>query len=153
MQVPEFLISRTERQLDMLFAAARKLPEDKLDWQPAPGARSALSQLQEIATSVDAFWEAHAKREIVWSEESMAKWQAERSKLTNLDELEAKTRESHARLFDFICTVTPQQLREEVKMPFPGQFDLAYILTYYFYNAAYHEGQINYIASILAPTS
>lgn len=151
MEISDYLISRIQKQLDMLFAAARRLPADKLDWKPAPGARSAIDQLQEIATSVDTFWDAHAERKMVWSDETMAKWQAERSKLTTLDELEAKTRESHERLFDFIRTVTPDQMSEPVEMPFPEPFDLAYVLTYYFYNAAYHEGQINYIGSLLKP--
>ena len=149
MDLADFLIARTQREVDALFEAARRLPVDKLDWKPAPGARSALDQLQEVATSVDAFWDALAQRKIAFSPEMMAAWNAERMKLTDLDVLEAKARESYERVYGFIRSVRPEDWSAKVEMPFPGEFDLAYIVSYYLWNGAYHEGQINYIANLL----
>ncbi|MEA2553574.1 MAG: hypothetical protein QOJ65_1750, partial [Fimbriimonadaceae bacterium] len=40
MTATELLIHLTEKEIDSLFQAARRLPADKLDWKPAPDARS-----------------------------------------------------------------------------------------------------------------
>jgi len=145
----ELIIRLTEREIDSLFKAARALPADKLDWKPAPGARSALDQLQEIATSYDTFQSAHKERRVEWSEEMFAKWIAERSKITDLDELEKRTREGYRSALADLQASNPDDLVLPVEMPFPGDFTLVDIYTYYYWNAAYHEGQIRYIASLL----
>lgn len=149
MDLPEFLVSRIRIRLDGLFAAARRLPADRLDWRPGPRSRSALDQLQEVATVVDAFWDAHAARRIEFDEAKMAAWTAARERLTDLDALERHAKASYERLYAFIAAVEPEEWRDKVEMPFPGEFDLAYILNYYAWNAAYHEGQINLIATLL----
>jgi hypothetical protein len=138
-----------ERQLDSLFRAARTLPADKLDWKPAPGSRSALDQLQEVATSPDQFRAAHAERKMEWSEEKFVQWMAERGELTDLDQLERHAKESHARLFAEIRAMSEEDLELPVQMPFPGEWKVADIFAYYHYNASYHEGQITYIRTLL----
>lgn len=140
----------TERQLDTLFRDARALPADRLDWKPTPESRSALNQLQEVATSADIFRAALKERKIVWSDEMFSAWLQERAKYTDLDTLEKVAREGHARLYEDILNLTEDELDEPFDMPFPGEWKLADVLTYYHYNASYHDGQINFIGTLLA---
>jgi uncharacterized damage-inducible protein DinB len=138
-----------ERQLDTLFRDARAIPADKLDWKPTPESRSALDQLQEVATASDTFWDGLMARKIRWEEDVYIKWVAERSHLTTIDALEAHSRASHARLYEYILSLSDEQLEEPFEMPFPGEWKLADVLTYYHYNASYHNGQITYIGTLL----
>jgi len=146
----ELITRQTEKQIDSLFRAARALPADKLDWKPAPGARSALDQLQEIATSYDQFQCAHKERKVEWDGEKFAAWMAERAKITDLDELERLTREGYGKMLADLQGTDPANLTAPVQMPFPGDFSLADIFCYYYWNASYHEGQIYYIGTLLA---
>lgn len=145
----ELIVRLTEKQIASLFKAARALPADKLDWKPAPGARSALDQLQEIATSYNQFKGAHLERRVEWSQEMLGKWMAERAQYTDLDVLEEMTREGFGKMLADLRALDPEDLTLPVSMPFPGEFNLADIYTYYYWNATYHEGQINYIASLI----
>jgi hypothetical protein len=149
MNALELLVHLTNRQIDSVFRAARALPADKLDWKPAPGARSALDQLQEIATASDRFFAIYTERKMEWSDEKFAEWMAERQQITSIDELERICKEQTKRLTDYILTVPESELTAPVELPFPGPFNMADVLSYQYWNASYHEGQINYIATLL----
>jgi uncharacterized damage-inducible protein DinB len=139
----------TEKQIDRLFEIAHKFPADKLDWKPDDNTRSALDQLQEVATALPKFLPGIKARKIEFDPAEFAKWVEERSKITSLDELERLTRESTKELLDYIRTVPESDLDTKVDMPFPGEFKVADLLSYTLWNASYHEGQINYISFML----
>lgn len=145
----EFLIDNTQKRLDSLFEVARTLPADKLDWKASPESRSALDQLQEVATCVDEFWAAHTERKVEWDPAKFTAWQERRGKLTSVDELQAAANESHARLFEAMRGMTDEYLELPVQMPFPRPFTVLDILAYYSWNASYHEGQITFIKTLL----
>jgi uncharacterized damage-inducible protein DinB len=149
MNAQELLVKLTEKQIDRIFRIARTLPEDKLDWSPAPGARSALCQLQEVATALPEFWAAFSERKLDWNQEKMTAWLEERKKITSIDELEKVAKENTAKLLELIRNTPEGELSAPVQMPFPGDFDLAEILAYHYWNASYHEGQIMYISSLI----
>ena len=148
MKTIEFLTYLTEHQIDGLFEAARALPADKLAWKPAPGARSALDQLQEVATAPAWFTDTHKKRKMEFDMEAFQKWREERSKITDIDELEKLCRANMRTYLDSIKDLDEAELGDKYEMPFPGEFKLADILTYHFWNISYHEGQINYIQTL-----
>lgn len=148
MDARDLICRQNERQIDSLFRAARALRTEKLTWKPAPGARSALDQLQEIATSYTEFADAYRKRKVEWNPKEFARWMQERSQYTDLDELERMTREGNAKLAEEIRATDLADLSLPVEMPFPGDFTVADIFSYYSWNAAYHEGQIYYIGSL-----
>ena len=150
MNAIELLTYLTENQVSSLFRAARSLPADKLDWKPAPGARSALDQVQEAATAIDAFWDVYATGKVEWDSEKHAAWNAEKEKFTDLDALEAECKRTTQRLVDHMNTVKAGDLMNSVSLPFPGDHRVADILAYHYWNLAYHEGQIYYIGSLLA---
>ncbi len=147
------LVYLTERKIGDLFQAARNLPADKLDWSPAPGARSALDQLQEVATALAMHWDLYQTRKLEWSEDKMREWQEMRRQIRDLDALEARCREETARLLEFIENFPEDQLEALVDLPFPGEWKMADIFYYHLWNMGYHEGQINYIGSLLAAES
>ena len=149
MNAQELLIHLTNKQVEGLFKAARALPADKLDWKPAPGARSALDQLQEIATALPQFWPMYTERKMAWDDAKFAKWMEDRAKITSLDELERLTKESTKELADYIRAFPDAEWTAPVELPFPGEFNMADILSYHYWNCSYHEGQINYIGTLL----
>ena len=145
----QLLIHLTNNQVADLFKVARSLPQDKLDWKPAPGARSALDQLQEVATALDFFLEGMKQREVKWDEETGQRWEEERAKLTTLDELEAATLRTTKLLTDYLATLTDDELDEKVIVPFPIEMNLGENMAYHYWNMSYHQGQIYYIKSML----
>jgi hypothetical protein len=62
--------------------------------------------------------------------------------------LQPLLQESAALAATTIRTVTADDLKVEVQMPW-GPFSLAEVIAYPYWNMKYHEGQINYIASML----
>lgn len=146
----ELLCRLTHSQVDRLFAAAKSIPADKLDWKPGPGARSALDQIQEVATAVDQFWSVFLDKRVDWSPEKFQKWMEERAQITCLEQAEAVCREQTKRLTEFVMALPESALDDPVETPVPGFDRYADVLAYHLWNAGYHEGQINYIASLLA---
>jgi len=148
MDAYEFLSSQTTRQIDKLFAAARALPEERLNWKPSENSRSAVDMLQEVATALGRFADAWNRRKIEWDQEKFMSWQQERAKLTSLDELEARTRQETEDFLQTIKSIDASQWTEAVEMPFPGEFTVADVLSYHLWNMSYHEGQIYYIGTL-----
>jgi len=149
MKAVEFLIHQTESQIDKLFAAARAIPADKLDWEASSESRSVRCQLQEVATAVEQFWSMYADRKLVWSPEMTAKWLEDRKSLVELDDLEASTRAQFAKLTEFAQALNDDDLHAIIESPMPTPWTMADILTYPLWNMAYHEGQINFIGNLL----
>lgn len=146
----ELIAFQTRKQLDRLFEAVHAIPADKLEWQPAPGSRSVLDQLQEVATVFDGLAEAVSKRKLEMAPEAFEEWLKARKQFTDVAELEKKTREGTEKLIEFTLTVGPEELQDTVEMPWPGDFRVADLLNYHNWNMAYHEGQINYIGTLIA---
>ena len=148
MNANELLLFLTRDQIKATFGAARELPTEKLDWKPAPGARSALDQLQEIATAIDFNWDVYINRKVEWSEEKSERWKQTRSQYTDLDQLEQMALAGADRLESLLGQLDPSDYRAPVQVPW-GEATMAECLAYHYWNSAYHHGQIVYIASLL----
>jgi hypothetical protein len=117
-------------------------------WTPAASARSALNQIAEVAVLNGNVADTILKRAfptdftmdvyITQLEELSNDWHKAKQKL------EANT----ARVVTAIETVGEHELDTEIETPF-GKLKLEQIISYPYWNTCYHEGQINYIASIL----
>ena len=145
MNAQELLIYLTEKQIGRLFDIARKFPSDKLDWKATPCNRTALDMLQEIATALQVFMPGILSRKVEFSPEVFGKWAEDRSKITNLDELERLAKEGMAELKQAIISTPEGEWSIKVDMPFPGEFNVADLLSYQYWNASYHEGQIMFL--------
>lgn len=150
MNALDLIAYSTRRQLDRFFEAFHSIPADKQDWAPSTSSRSALDQLQEIACVFEGIPDAVTKRELVMSDEDFANYMVERKKVTDPVQLEKMAREGTERLISFVQSVGEGELMDIVKMPWPGEFRVCDLLGYHSWNLAYHEGQINYIAVLLA---
>ena len=149
MTANELLIHLTRSQIKETFDAARQLPTERLNWQPAPGARSALDQLQELATALDFNWDVYTQRKVEWSQEKAERWTSYRAQFTDIDTLEKMAMTGTERLAEFLSIFDPADYSAPVEFPFPGEFNMADCLAYHYWNATYHNGQINYIASLI----
>lgn len=149
MQATDLLIRQLERELDGFLRIAGKVPADKLDWTPGEGTRSALSQMQEVATVISENWGLYETRQMVWNDEAFAAWLEKRGELTTFEAIETRLRADIQQLIDFVRTMTPEDLEADVQMPWPGEFKVCDTIYYACWNMAYHEGQIATILMLL----
>ena len=146
--VQDYLADATLKSAKDLTAAFLRIPEDKRDWSPDEKARTALDQFAECALLC-----GHTAETI--THKQMA---ADTIKNFFTDKAELKTREweqinalfqsNAAKVADAIRAVSDEDLRVEIATPW-RPMTVAQMITYPHWNMTYHEGQINYIASIL----
>ena len=144
----EYLAAVTTKQAEKLTTAFLHIPEDRRTWKPDEKARSAQNQFAECALlnnytttliethqfpmqSMDIFFHDLAAMEAL-------PW----------DQLHARLLENTAKLATAIHAVPADALENEIQLPW-GKQTLAEVLAYPNWNMTYHEGQINYIASML----
>lgn len=142
----KYLTSKENSALMDLFA---QVPEDKWDWTPGDGTRSALNQMQEFATALDIFVEGMKSKKIEFDPAVFQKWVEDRSKVRTVEELQSRLDGGTAKLYAYLDTLTEADLDEDVSMPFPGEWKVADVVTYQYWNTCYHRGQINTILQLL----
>ncbi|MCA1596930.1 MAG: DinB family protein [Chloroflexi bacterium] len=146
-ELQEFLAAATEKAAKDLQTAVTRLPAEKRSWSPAPTSRSALDQAAECAILGPGMIEIIAERK--WPNFDFAQYQQEREALAqHWEEIRRRLDEGIPRVMAAIRSVPDEDLGVTVEMPW-GVMTLAQIMSYPYWNMSYHEGQINYIASIL----
>jgi len=85
-----------------------------------------------------------------WQAGSFDKFFAEKAEAVAQDweTLHLRLQENTSRVVAAIAAVPDETLTDEIEMPWRKQ-TLAEIIAYPYWNMTYHEGQINYIASML----
>ncbi len=144
----DFLATSTIKAAVDLETAFNRLTEEKRDWQPAEGSRSALNQVAECAImnagTIDLI---HTKR--FPADFNVEQYQQQITALTgDWPTLQRLLHENAANVVDVIRTVSDEDLGIMIDMPW-GPMSLAQVISYPYWNMTYHEGQINYIASML----
>lgn len=144
----EFLAAATQKAADELAAALLRLPEDKRAWSPGGTARTALDQVAECAILNGYTTELIQAR--TWQTDAFANFPQEKADLSaqTWDALSARLQENTARVIAAIRAVPDEALPEEIALMGTTQ-TFAQILAYPYWNMIYHQGQINYIASVL----
>ena len=144
----KFLSDALPKGAKDLIVALNRLPDDKRSWTPEPCSRSAIDMVAECAILGGTI--AQILRERAFPLDfDMAKFMVEKADLQS-DEaatialLEANT----AQLVAAISSLPEDDLEEVVALPW-GEMTMMQIANYPSWNLSYHEGQINYIASIL----
>lgn len=143
----EFLANSTERGAKNLFAALIALPEEKRGWRPADTARTALELVAECAQNnaytadliENRAWNAPAHEEYLILQKQIA--------AGSLSELEALLEENTKRIATVIRATPDEAMGVTIDTPF-GAMTIAQAVSYPYWNMSYHEGQINYIASL-----
>ncbi len=143
-----FLATSIPQATADLETALMRLPEDKRHWSAGGDARTAIDMLAEVAiVNGDA-------AEMIETRKGMANFDLEglaRHKAglwADWPKLKSLLDENTARVVAAIRTVPDADLQSEIAMPW-GPMTLTQIMEYPYWNAKYHEGQINFIASML----
>jgi len=144
----EFLIRSTQNAAKKLEAAVLQLPEDRRNWSPMGNARTALNMVAECAilgaTTADMI-----RNRAFPADFDRDAFDREKQRLANdWPALQVLLHENNQKAIAEIATVPDDALWIEVAMPW-GTQTLAEIMAYPYWNMSYHEGQINYIASML----
>lgn len=145
-----FLAQATTKAAVDLQTALERLPVDKRNWNPADNSRSALNQVAECAI-MNGFIAAMMPTK-TWSQDfDFQRYQKDRDELAE-DEHRAISllQENTAKAVEQTRNVPDDDLNIEIAVPW-GTQTLAEIMAYPYWNMKYHEGQINYIASLLGP--
>ncbi len=132
-----------------LLAAFDRLPEDKRNWSPMGDARTAVDQIAEVAIQngstaeiirTGSFPENYDFSEFAQLKKTLSG--------KNLDELKEILQANSSKVVAAILEIPDEDLTIEVQMPW-GAMTMPQIMAYPYWNTIYHEGQINYIASML----
>jgi hypothetical protein len=143
----DFLANSTEQAAKNLFAALLALPEEKRGWRPADTARTALELVAECAQNnaytadliENRTWNAPIHDEYLTIQKGIA--------AKPLSELEALLQENTRRIVAVIRATPDDAMPVTLDTPF-GAMTVADSAAYPYWNMSYHEGQINYIASL-----
>jgi uncharacterized damage-inducible protein DinB len=138
----------TEKAAEDLLGALDNILPDKRDWSPGGTARTAHDQVAEVAILNGSTAELlkTKKFESNFDFEQFAKSKVELAK--DPHGMKRMLDENTAKVIKAIQEVPDSELSVVVEMPW-GPMTISQIMGYPFWNMCYHEGQINYIASIL----
>lgn len=144
----DFFVVATQKAANSLAAALLRLPEDRRGWSPESTARTALDQVAECAILNG--YTADLIRTGQWAASAFDTFPGEKSAAVALgaDRLNALLQENTQKAIDALRAVPDDALNRDVAMPWGSQ-TLAEIIAYPYWNMTYHEGQINYLASML----
>ncbi|HVT12520.1 MAG TPA: DinB family protein [Fimbriimonadaceae bacterium] len=153
MKTSEFLAQSIEKKHEQVFALARTVPVERLDWAPGGQSRSVLDQLQELGIIIR-FYVAMLREKTAPepTPEMFEEYQTDRKKLTTIDECEASAKSHTDELAALIRAYSDEDLEKRILLPFMGGMDLsmADLMMMVYWNLSYHEGQIQFILNILA---
>ncbi len=144
-----FLAQTTRKAAADLEAAVLRLPDDKRSWSPMGNARSAVNQAAECAIMNGSTADLIQQR--VWQgcNDSVTEFILKRDELAkDWNAVQALLHQNTEAIVAAIQAVPDEDLEVEVQMPW-GPMKLSQILAYPYWNMSYHEGQVNYIASML----
>lgn len=144
----EWLADATQKAYDELVVAFLRLPEDKRDWKPCDKARSAIDQIAECAIRNGYSAELIQARQ--WpnvTSDDYSKQKAE-ALAGEWESLNALFQENTHKAISAIGTVPAEALLQEIELPWTTQA-LQEAMAFPYWNMTYHQGQINYIASML----
>ena len=145
--VQEFLADATLKAATDLEAAVLRLPADKRGWSPMGEARTALDQVAECAMLNGGLADLLHTRTM----EGFDFAEYERAKTALAQDSDAAVsalRENTAKAAGAIRAVPDADLGIEISLPW-APMTLRQIIAFPSWNMAYHEGQINYLASML----
>jgi hypothetical protein len=144
-----FLSTSTAKAADNLAAALERIPDDKRAWVPMAKARTAIDQAAECALLTGSTVTLLTDQK--WPEEfDFDDYFRQKDELAaqGWDAVKALLELNTVRAVDKIASLKDEELGNEIAMPW-GLLTVAQIASYPYWNMSYHEGQINYIASML----
>jgi hypothetical protein len=145
-----FLAEVSERGAQNLAQAVDNLPADKRNWSPAATARTPAHVAAECATNNGIVAEVIATRKWVQFGDGQEAYFQRLKELAAGDwnELKELLAANTQKLVETLKSVSDEHLEIPVETPY-GTWPLKNIMSYPYWNMGYHEGQTNYVGSIL----
>ena len=146
--IQDFLAVSTLKGAADIAVALLRLPEDRRTWSPAETSRTAMDMLAECAINNGITADVIEARK--WVGEPFDVYIQKKRDLAaqGWEVIEPLLKENTDRVVAVIKSVPGEALAIEIETPY-GTGPLSGIMSYPYWNMSYHEGQINYIASIL----
>lgn len=149
----DFFVTATQKASADLAAAFLRLPEDKRGWSPGEKSRTALDQVAECAVLNG--YTADLIQTRTWQKDWFDKFFSEKADAASQDwdTLHARLQENTQRVVAAIVAVPDEALADEIALPgwtTARTMTVAEAIARSYWNMTYHEGQINYLASMLA---
>ncbi len=144
-----FLATTTQKAAADLMEAFLALPEEKRNWSPVEGARTALNLVAECALING--YTAELIQDHRWPlDDSGSDLQQKMNELMakGWDAMAALLKDNTERLAAALRAVPDEALETEITIQW-GKLPLIGYMAYPNWNLAYHLGQINYITSML----
>jgi hypothetical protein len=152
----ELIVANNLSNTGSLFRAARKVPADKLEWQPLDAGRSVLDVCQECALSPT--WPLAlfaSDKPFEMTPEIMAAFREAKAALKTLDDCEKAANENVAKLNELVSAFPDERMGDTIPMSMwpGGHMPITEALQLHNWNVSYHTGQINYIQTLYGDSS
>ena len=143
------VIAQTEWALRDYVLAVESVPADKEKWKPTPQSRHVLDLVQECGF-VNMRWAAilRAQDWVEREENDLADYNAANA---TLERAIATLRETTQEFLEVVAGVPEQSYDKVIVTPWPGPWTEVTVggaMLHAHYHLCYHEGQINYIATM-----
>lgn len=148
MNLQTFLTTSIPQSAADLETALLQLPDDKRNWSAGGDARSALDMVAEVALLNG------DTADIIATRQGMVNFdvaELNRRKAALYDDWPALQKLLHdntARVAAVVGVLCDDDFDAQIQVPW-GAMTLAQLAEYPYWNAKYHEGQINFIAALL----
>ena len=144
----EFAATQCAALKESVVEALMRIHEEKRGWAPAESSRSALDQVAEVAILNGST--ANLIKERVWPADFNFEdfFKAKATLVADWPKLKQTLDDNTQILVETIRSVKDEDLAIAIETPF-GTKTVSDMIGYPYWNMSYHEGQINYIASIL----
>ena|SRR5579862_1507319 len=144
----QFFAGLTQKAEAELVQALLRLPEERRDWSPSETARTAIDQVAECAVLNG--YTAQVLEVRAWPEEGFGTYLPIKAALAaeGTDAVLTELKRNTVRVMGAITALPDDELDREIDTQF-GPTKLSAIMCYPYWNMSYHQGQVNYIASIL----
>lgn len=149
MRLQDQIVKITQHALDDVCRAALALPEEKRNWSPGGNARSALSQMREIAATPGVMLPILHGAASAKHEHGKPPHAPE-----TLEKCVDMARSEFGKMCQAISSFPDLRMDEEIQTPFGEEsvMTMADALMLPYWNVVYHLGQINQIQLLLGDT-
>jgi hypothetical protein len=137
------------RAKDRIIRALATTPDDKINWSPAPTARTPVQQVAHSAMSISGIQGMLVGKPFGYAnvaELDTALRKAEKE-FTSRDQVVALLEQESATYLAWLDTLTPEQVASTVQLPF-GPFPMAAAITFPADHIRNHAAQIDYLQTI-----
>ncbi len=144
----EMFVSLTKKQADSTLGVFMKLPEDKRAWKATEKSRSAIDQIAEIAILNSAISDVLKTFSFPADYDLNSFIQRKIELCESWDELKKLYMSGTEAFLAELNKLDPANLERSVHFPW-GPMAVKEIMAMPYWNMAYHEGQITFIAVML----